>query len=354
VDLIAALRSFLRVAEIGSFSAVAAERGVTQPAVSRQVGALEQHFGTRLVQRSTHAVALTEEGRDLIAAAQQLVDAAEALQDSARRRRGKPVGRVRLAVPVPLGLYLSCQLGRLLDRHEELSIDLVLRDGVSDLIEEGLDLQVWIGAITDSSLISRRIGSTTAFLVAAPRYLSGRTPPSVPHDLTEHECIVYHRWGRDDVWWFSSPEGEVPITVKGRLRTNNAAAVHRAVLDGRGIALMSHLLVANDIREGQLHTLMPAFPPVRFPLYVAYPSRRNLPARTRIVIDFLAELLHADPASAAAATLSNSRWSTLLRGTSRAVEPTRPDAALIPVVRTDMNATEVPHRSFLHNLLRTA
>lgn len=111
MDLIAAFRIFLRVAEIGSFSAVAEERGVTQPAVSRQVSALEEHFGTRLVQRSTHAVTLTDEGRDLLPAVQQLLDSADALRESLGRRRGKPVGRVRLGVPVALGLYLSSQLG---------------------------------------------------------------------------------------------------------------------------------------------------------------------------------------------------------------------------------------------------
>src|SRR6267142_3102129 len=146
VDLIAALRTFLRVAEVGSFSAVADERGVTQPAVSRQVSALEEHFGTRLVQRSTHAVTLTEEGRELVPAAQQLVDSADALQERTGRRRRKAVGRVRLSVPVPLGLYFSSRLDVLLKKHEELSIDLILHDRLRDLIEEGIDLQLcWRG-----------------------------------------------------------------------------------------------------------------------------------------------------------------------------------------------------------------
>lgn len=302
MDLIAALHSFLRVAETGSFSAVATERGVTQPAVSRQVSALEDYLGTRLVQRSTQAVTLTEEGREFMAAAQQLIDDAEALQYAVGRRRGKPVGRVRIAVPVPLGLYLSGQLGRLLSQHEELSIDLVLRDGVSDLIEEGLDLEVRLGPIDDSTMIVRSIGQTTAYLVAAPDYLDGRSPLVHPRDLEQHDCIVYHRWGREDVWWFSGPrtdseraEGEIAVTVHGRLRANNAGAVYRAVLDGRGIALMSHLLVTDDIRTGRLRHLLPEFPSHRFPLYVIYPSKRGLPPRTRAVIEYLTELLDKDP-----------------------------------------------------------
>ncbi len=297
MDLIAALRTFLRVAEIGSFSAVAGERGVTQPAVSRQVSALEEHFGVRLVQRSTHAVTLTEEGRDLVVRAQQLVDSADALQESTGRRRSKPVGSVRVSVPVALGLYLSSKFAALLQKHEELSIDLVLHDHLLDVIEERIDLQVCVGQVSDSSLISRRIGTTTAFLVAAPRYLTGRATPEQPADLQKHDCIVYHRWGRDDVWWFASPEGTVSVPVRGRFRANNAEAVRRATLNGLGISLLSHLLVAEDIGAGRLHILMPAFPPLRFPLTVIYPSRRNLPPRVRAVIEFLTELVQADPAT---------------------------------------------------------
>ena len=296
MDLIAALRTFLRVAEVGSFSAVAQERGVTQPAISRLVSALEEHLGTRLVQRSTHAVTITDEGRELVPAAQQLVDSADALQERAGRRRTKPVGRVRLSVPVPLGLYFSGKLDSLLKKHDELSIDLILHDRLRDLIEEGIDLQVCVGEVSDSALISRRIGATTAFLVAAEDYLKRRAAPKEPADLRQHDCIVYHRWGRDDVWWLASPEGAVPVSVRGRFRANNSEAVRRAALNGYGIALLSHFLVADDISSGRLRVLMPAFPPVRFPLTVVYPSRRNLPPRVRAVIQYLSEIVQADPA----------------------------------------------------------
>jgi len=305
MDLIAALRTFLRVADTGSFSAVAAELGVTQPAISRQLSGLEQQLGARLVHRSTHAVTLTEEGRGLIPSAQQLIDSAEALQQSVGRGRSKPVGRVRLSVPVVFGLHLSSRIDQLLDRCEHLSVDLVLHDGVSDLVEEGIDLEVRIGPVADSALISRRIGSTTAFLVAAPQYLQGRTLPAHPRDLQGHECIVYHRWGHDDVWWFSSAEGYISVSVRGRLRANNATAVYRAVLNGCGIALVSHILASEDIQKGRLQVLMPEFPPRSFPLSVVYPSRRNLPLRTRAVIEFLTEVVRADPAMSDLGVIAN-------------------------------------------------
>jgi DNA-binding transcriptional LysR family regulator len=183
-----------------------------------------------------------------------------------------------------------------LKKHDELSIDLILHDRLRDLIEEGIDLQLCVGEVSDSALISRRIGATTAFLVAAPDYLKGRALPEQPADLQKHDCMISHRWGRDDVWWFTSPEGAVSVSVHGRFRANNSEAVRRAALNSQGIALLSHLLVADDIAAGRLRVLMPAFPPARFPLTVVYPSRRNLPPRVRVVIEYLSEIIQADPA----------------------------------------------------------
>lgn len=302
MDLIAALKSFVRVAQTGSFSAVAAERGVTQPAVSRQVSSLEEYLGVQLVHRSTQAVTLTEEGRELMQPAQRLIDSADDLQFKIGAKQGKALGRVRLALPVPLGLYLSSHLAPFLSAHDGLSVDLVLRDGASNLIEEGLDCEIRLGPLEDSALIARTIGQTKAYLVASPDYLANHPPLVHPRDLEQHDCIFYQRWGRENVWWFNderyadgavSPDVAVPVC--GRIRSNNAGAVHRAVLAGQGIALLSHLLVSEDIAADRLIHVLPAFPTRRFPIYVLYPSTRSLPARTRVLIDYITGLLENDP-----------------------------------------------------------
>ncbi|MBO9685227.1 MAG: LysR family transcriptional regulator [Mitsuaria chitosanitabida] len=299
MDLIASLQSFLRVAQTGSFSAVAHERGVTQPAISRQVSALEEHLGTRLVQRSTQAVTLTDEGREFLGAAQRLVDEAEALRHAVGTRRGKAVGTVRVAVPVPLGVYLGARLGPLMDRHDELSVDLVLRDGASNLIEDGLDLEIRLGPLGDCSMVARQIGWALAHVVASPDYLDRRGEPRHPGELEGHDCIVYHRRFNEKVWWFDDPGtagGELAMPVCGRIHTNNAVAAHQAALAGQGIAHISHLLVDEDLRAGRLKLLLPAYPTRRFPLYAVYPSKRSLPPRIRVVIDHLCDLLAQDPA----------------------------------------------------------
>jgi DNA-binding transcriptional LysR family regulator len=296
MELISSLKIFLRVSETGSFSAVATELGVAQSIVSRQLSSLEEHLGTCLVHRSTRAISVTEEGRGLIPFARQTLDAAETLRHSVHRYRNVPSGRVRLGVPMALGLQLSRHLAGLLDRHQEISIDLVLHDEARNLIEAGLDLDVRIGPIADSSLITRRLGSTTTCLVAAPDYLRDRALPKHPHDLRDHECVVYHDWQEDSIWRFSSPTGELAVTVRGRVRANNAEALRRAALEGLGIALLTQLHIDSDIREGRLRLLLPSFPPLRLPLSVVYPSRRNVALRTRVVLEFLIELYNADPA----------------------------------------------------------
>lgn len=302
MDLIATLRSFLRVAETGSFSAVAAEKGMTQPAISRQVTALEEHLGTRLVHRTTQSVTLTQEGWQLLGQARELVSEADALLGWAAQSRGRPVGQVRVAVSVPLGLYLGTHINRLLDRYPDISIELVLRDYYGKLIEEGLDAEVRVGDVADSALISRRIGTTSHVLVASPDYLASCKAPLHPRDLAGHSCIIHQRTGNEDVWWFDDrgmADGTCSVAVAGRLGSNNAAAVHRAALAGHGVACVSILLASDDIAAGRLVRLLPDYPCRRYPIYIDYPSRRHLPLRVRVVIDFIAllakELLAEDP-----------------------------------------------------------
>jgi DNA-binding transcriptional LysR family regulator len=302
MDLISSLQSFLRVAETGSFSAVAAQRGVTQPAISRQVSALEEYLGAQLVQRSTQAVTLTEEGRNLLTPAQELVDAAESIRQVTARGLREPVGSVRIALPGPLGLYLSDRIRSLLAHYEELSIELILRDHGGNLVEEALDLAVVAGPVEDASWICRRVGWTSAFVVATPQYLAGRPLPRQPSDLASHDCIVHRHRGSDDVWWFTDTrqscadeQREAAVSVSGRLCADNEAAVYRAALSGHGVACLSHLLVMNDIESGRLCRLLPEHQCRRQPLYITYASRRRLPHRTRAVMDFLVKLIQEDP-----------------------------------------------------------
>lgn len=294
MDIVCALRTFLRVVETGSFSAAAVDLKLTQPAVSRQVSALETHLDTRLLHRSTTALALTSEGERMSPMALRIIEAVEALGETAGPA-GTVSGKVRLSLPAPLGLYMSDRLASLLDRHPELSVELLFREEPSDLVGEGIDLEVRLGPVADSGLICRRIGWTTAFLVAAPAYLEKRSMPRTLDDLGRHDCICYRRGGDGRSWLFSNGADEVSTRITPRLVVNNAVAVHRAALAGSGIAILSHILAVPDIEAGRLVNLVPDFPPARLPISLVYPSRRNMPLRVRTVIDYLVAAMREDP-----------------------------------------------------------
>ncbi|NVN10850.1 LysR family transcriptional regulator [Nguyenibacter vanlangensis] len=313
MDIVCALRTFLRVVETGSFSAAAVDLRLTQPAVSRQVSALEAHFGMRLLHRSTTALALTAEGEQMIPMARKVIEAVEALGESAGST-GTASGKVRLSVPAPLGLYMSDRLAILLDQYPDLSVELLFREEPSDLVEDGIDFEVRLGPVADCSLVCRRIGWTTAFLVAAPAYLEKRSQPRTLEDLSRHDCICYRRGGDGRSWLFSNGDDEIAVRIAPRLVVNNAVAVHRAVLAGTGIAILSHILAIPDIEAGRLVNLMPDFPPARLPINLIYASRRNMPLRVRTLIEYLVAAMREDPLMASSSALAGKDGEKIVTG----------------------------------------
>lgn len=294
MDIVSALRTFQRVAETGSFSAAAHDLDVTQPAVSRQVASLESHFNTRLLHRTTSGLSLTAEGERMLPMALRILEAVEELGDAAGSNGATASGKVRLSVPAPLGLYLSERLGDLLAVHPKLSVELIFREQSSDMIEERLDLEVRLGSVADSSLVCRRIGWTTAFLVASPAYLARKAAPRAPKDIRDHECLCYDRAGDTCTWSFSNGSEDISVRITPRLTACNAIAIHRAALAGAGLAVLSHIIAVPDIAAGRLLPVMEDFQPSRLPITVVYPSRRNMPLRVKTVLDFLTDVVGQD------------------------------------------------------------
>ncbi|MEB2847975.1 LysR family transcriptional regulator [Rhizobiales bacterium RZME27] len=302
MDVVAALRTFLRVAETGSFSSAALDLGLTQPAVSRQISSLEAHYSTRLLHRSTNGLSLTVEGEQMIPMARKVIDAMEALGDTTAAESVTTSGRVRMSLPAPLGLHISERLPALLKRHPRLTIETVFREEPSDLVGEGIDIEVRLGDVSDSSLICRRLGWTTAFLVASPGYVCERGMPSGPDEIAQHDCICYGRGGETRAWMFVDGADQVRAAIAPRMVFNNATAVYRATIAGGGLAILSHILVAEDIASGRLINVLPYLPPARLPITAVYASRRNLPLRVRMVLDFLADAVKEDPLMTGAAS----------------------------------------------------
>jgi DNA-binding transcriptional LysR family regulator len=296
MDLLAAFRTFIRIAETGSFSAVAREVGATQPAISRQIAALEEHLGARLLQRSTRSLRLTEDGNDLLSHARLVVDAVDQTEQAIGRRRDQAAGLVRLGSPTVFGrLYVAPHIGLLLERHPQLSVELLMTDDVVDMVQAGLDLAIRVGEVNDAGLVARRVGSTVAMAVAAPEYLARHGEPAQPADLADHECIIFTRGVSPEQWQFSGAEGLIPVPVSGRLRADSIEAVMEAAIAGVGIALLPTWMVGETLRHGQLRAILQAWQPKRRSISLVYPSRRFLAPRTRAVIDFMVDEFRLDP-----------------------------------------------------------
>ncbi|MEZ5817714.1 MAG: LysR family transcriptional regulator [Hyphomicrobiaceae bacterium] len=296
MDLLGPMRTFVRVVEAGSFTRVAAEQSTTQPTISRQVAALEEYLGARLLTRTTRALTLTDDGRAFYEHALRALEAVGEAENAVGRRQAKPTGVLRLAVPVVLGRrHIVPRLARFLARYPEVSIDLAMSDGFVDLVEQGIDLAIRVGEITDQSLVARKIGMVRRLTVASPAYLKAKGTPRTPEELKRHDCIVYTRLATGNRWHFESIDGPLSVIVSGRFRVDNSEAVREGVLAGLGIAVIPAFAFSDEITRGAVKVLLKTYEPKLLPLNAVYPSRRYVPLRVRAMIDFLAHELEIDP-----------------------------------------------------------
>lgn len=290
MDLLSALHSFVRVAATGSFSAVSRETGASQPTISRHIALLEAHYGTTLFARTTRSLMMTEDGRSLLPHAYEVLEILETAETALGRRRASVSGLVRLGVTTAFGLYMTGRLGELLDKHPDLAVELIMRDGFGDLVEEGLDLAVRVGEIAEGSLIARRLGTVKRIAVASGDYLARRGAPPHPRDLLNHPCIAYTYGGTRHDWHFEGNGEESVVAASGPFRANSSEAVLQATLAGLGIGLLPSFQVREDIAAGRLIRLFPEWTVPELPFYAVHTGPRTLPLRTRTVLDFLIDI----------------------------------------------------------------
>jgi DNA-binding transcriptional LysR family regulator len=288
MDLLSAFQVFVRVSESGSFSAVAREMGLSQPAISRQIAALEEHFGERLLQRTTRSLTLTDDGRDLLVHATRVLESLEEAETAVGRRRGTVAGTVRLSVPATFGrLYLAPRLGELLTAHPALEIELLLNDGLADLVSDGIDLAVRAGPIGDSSFIVRKLGPVGRYAIASGAYLDRHGTPRTPDDLIGHDCLIFTQNVNPYEWQFNGPDGMISIAVAGRFRSDAGDAIREAVISGYGIGMLPAWYFTDELETGKVRVILREWQVPGIPVHIIYPSRRYLSPRVRVVMDFL-------------------------------------------------------------------
>lgn len=291
------MRTFVRVAERGSLSAVARELGVGQSTISRQLRELEEALGAPLLSRTTRRVAMTDEGSRYYASCLRILRLIEEAGDDVRAGRGAPAGTVRISCTSALGVL---QVSRLVfafqDLHPEIEVDFSLTDERVDLVREGVDLALRLGPLPESSLKRRAIGRSQRLLVAAPAYLAARGRPETPDDLSRHEGIRMSNIAGSDTLTLDGPDGEQrTVAFGGRLRVDHGLAARQALLAGRGIAPAHRWLVDDLIAQGLLEPLLPDWAPPSVPLsLLIVPERANV-ARVRSLVEFLAGQLTLVP-----------------------------------------------------------
>ncbi|TKC90263.1 LysR family transcriptional regulator [Trinickia terrae] len=278
---------FLRAALLANVSAAGREFGLSAAVASARLAGLERVLGARLLHRTTRRVSLTQEGEAFIKHAQALLDAADAARASVGPARDEPQGRLRVSMTSSFGRqHISPAIPAFLRRYPGVSVDLRLSDRVVDLVDEGIDVAIRIGALKDSSLVARKLAVNRRVICCAPAYLEAHGVPHHPAELARHECIVLS--GQRD-WSFATPAGQVNVRVGGRLATDNGEVIRDALLDGFGIAIKSTWDVAAHLASGRLVTVLDGYPLAEtVAIWAVYPTRAFVPAKTTAFIDFLA------------------------------------------------------------------
>lgn len=282
------MRTFSSVVEAGSFVGAADALGLSKTAVSRYVGELEQRLEVRLLHRTTRKLSLTQDGEIFYARCKELLGGIEEAEAEVGSRTGEATGLLKVTVPVSFGvLHLGEVWGAFKARHPKVTLDVTVSDRVADLVEDGFDLAIRIARMPDSSLVSRRLGSTRVVLCASPTYLQSAGTPRHPRDLAQHAVLAYSHWSDRDEWVFEGPEGTVSVRTQPVIRSNNGDVCRAGALQHQGIILQPTFLVGRDLAAGTLVELMPAYRSIELGIHAVYASRRHVAPKVRLLIDLL-------------------------------------------------------------------
>ena len=287
MDRLDAMQAFVRVVEKGSFSAVAKERGIGQPAVSKQISALEEELGTELIHRSSRSIALTEPGRDFYESALHILDDFENATSRIGRGQTAPKGLIRVTVPPTFArLHMVSKLPAFFAAYPDIAIEMSTSESPTTIIEDGFDLAIHSGDLPDSTLIARKLGQTIIVLVATPQYLARYGAPETPGDLNRFRSIVYVERGSVQPWSFGSGEDAKHVIPTGVFRTSDIEQMRMGVLEHLGIAQAPAWLFAAELREGTVVRLLTPLERT-VPILAVRPASRRMPAKVRIFLEHL-------------------------------------------------------------------
>ena len=295
MDKLDAMQTFVRVAEAGSFIAVANQLQVARSVVTRQVAALEKHLGAKLITRSTRSLTLTAAGSAYLEKGRVILNMVDAAESSLTEEKAVPRGRIRLGLPLSYGLQEL--MPALLDfAREQPYVELImdLSDQRANLIEEGLDLSIRITGQPQPGDIVRKLGQCHLLTLASPEYLALHGELRHPSELRHHECLIYASENAVTTWPYREGELTLPVQVRGRIVANNGSALLEAAARGMGITRQPDFIAAPYLAQGRVKAVLQDFEIAPLGIYAVLPSNRYIPHRVSALIEHLARVLRAE------------------------------------------------------------
>jgi DNA-binding transcriptional LysR family regulator len=295
MDRMISMTAFVQVVERGTFAAAAKQLEVSPATVTHHVQSLEDRLGIQLLNRTTRKISLTEAGAVFYERAVQILGEVEDAERLASALQTTPRGTLRLNTSVTLARLASPLIAEYTAIYPDVAFEVIMSDGMVDMVDAGFDLALRAGPLKDSSLIVRRLGLGELVLCAAPDYLAQHGTPAAPADLTNHNCLTAVHSFIDHRWGFRSASGRQVVEVTGNLRSNSVEGLRAAALAGQGISLLPALVVADDINAGHLIRLLPDFATDEAVVHAIYPASRHVAVKVRTFLDFLVKRLREDP-----------------------------------------------------------
>lgn len=291
MDQLEGMRLFVRVAEQGSFSAVAQQRGLARSAVTRRISALESRLGVKLLARSTRRLSLTSAGSLYLEQCREILKLVEAAETGLDAERQRPRGLIRISLPVSFGQrHLAPLLLEFSKRYPEISLNMDFTDRRSRLIEEGVDLAIRITERLGEQEVARRLGSSQLVVVASPAYLRRCGEPRHPTQLSEHECLAY-TLAASASWPFLVNGEPLDIPVHGRIQANSGSVLLQAAVEGLGITCQPRFLAEDALANGSLRAILTDYPLAQIGIYAVLPGNRHIPFKVRTLVEYLGERL---------------------------------------------------------------
>ena len=289
MDTLDGMKTVVAVVETNSFTAASLRLGISKALVSKYVGEVESRLGTRLFNRTTRQLALTEAGRSYYEQSLVLLEQFSAMVDNVTGEQSSPRGILRLSAPVTFGeMKLSPLLPKFLDLYPELQVELRLTNSAIDMLEEGIDVRIRIGGVDDSTMIARHLSTFPLILCASPDYIKSHGKPQTPTQMEQHRCIIDSNFRIGKQWPIISPDGNPQtINVQSHIAVNSPQAVREIAIAGAGIGMIPKFIVDDALTDGRLIPILPSYTTLEFGLFAIYPHRKYVSKKVRCFIDFV-------------------------------------------------------------------